>query len=287
MTNAPSDLLDLRHKLMAMTGVTDPAEIGIVGDDAHDNGYHLGVQTIKNRGNYPTTDYSTRQIRDRVGGYTASAMDVTLAWRIGGRAKAIAWSNTLANHVKAGHIPEIRGINWMNTAGNKRRYDALSGVETSTSDTVDIHTHIEWWRNTEGRRNFTLLLTDSVAPPLVPQYKTLGDPDMIFTALSVPAGTVDIVGNVIPETGQVLLTPNGPFGLTGTEFFSLPADAQNVRIKMTYARIVALCNAWNQDVTAHIDVDVAEVAADIVADPAFGNEVYTESRRAAHDEENA
>jgi hypothetical protein len=248
MTNAPADLLDLRHGIMLMTGVTDPVEIGIVGNDQHDNGYHLGVQTIKNRGNYPTIDYSTRQLRDRVGGDTASAMDVTLDWRNGGRSAAIAWSNTLAAHVKAGRIPEIRAINWMNTAGNKRRYDSFTGVEGSTTDTVDVHTHIEWWRNTEGHRDFTLLLNqNNVAPPPPVNYsQEMVGRDMIYQVSGVPAGALDATGAVLVNNGQCSATPHGPFNYTGTEFFSLPTEAQAVHMVITYPRMIALCNALSE-----------------------------------------
>lgn len=153
----------MRHNLSIMTGVTDPNEIGIVGDDKHGVGYHLGVATIKRLGNYPDSDYSTRQPRDRVGGDTASAMDVTLSWVNGGRDRAIKWSNNLVALSKAGHLPEIRAINYLNTSGQKRRWDSFFGTDGPSSDDVDIHTHIEWWRDTEGYRDFSLLLDGSMA----------------------------------------------------------------------------------------------------------------------------
>lgn len=79
----------------------------------------------------------------------------------------------------------------------------------------------------------------SIAPPLI------GEPDMIFEVSGVPKGQVDVAGKPVPEHGQCLATPSGPFGLTGSEFFSLPAGAQLVRIKMPWSRLVELCNAHN------------------------------------------
>ena len=159
MTTAPPDLLALRHSITLLTGVTDASALGIVGDDAHGKGYHLGVASIKARGNYPANDYSTLQTRDRVGGDYASGLDVTLSWPNGGRAAALQWSRSVAAAVKAGQLPYVSEINWLNEAGQKRRYTVHNGQEVSSSDTVDVHTHFGFWRDTEGKRSFTSLLS--------------------------------------------------------------------------------------------------------------------------------
>lgn len=159
MTNAPADLLGFRQSVMALTGLTDPVEVGIVGNDAHGVGYHVGVQTIKNRGNYPDGDYSTRQLRDRVGGDAASAMDIGDNWPKGGRAAWLRFGNLVYQQLRANDpaLSAIRAINFSPDGSAKKRYDTFNrsqGLINST-DTVDIHTHLEFWRNTDGNRAAT------------------------------------------------------------------------------------------------------------------------------------
>ena len=67
--------------------------------------------------------------------------------------------------------------------------------------------------------------------------------DMIYQVTGVPQGAKDVAGTVVPENGQCLATPGGPFNLTGNEFFSLPEPAQQARIKMSWERLQVLCNA--------------------------------------------
>lgn len=83
--------------------------------------------------------------------------------------------------------------------------------------------------------------------------------DMIYQVTGVPAGAKDITGAVIPENGQCTATPGGPFNYTGGEFFSLPADAQAVHMKMTYARLMLLCAGM-----AKANVDVAGIVSGVL-----------------------
>ena len=62
---------------------------------------------------------------------------------------------------------------------------------------------------------------------------------ILFAAFRI----VEVTGSMVPENAQCLATPNGPFNLTGSEFFSLPASAQAVRIRMPWSRLLMLCNA--------------------------------------------
>jgi hypothetical protein len=87
---------------------------------------------------------------------------------------------------------------------------------------------------------------------------------VIYQVTGVPAGSTDVEGSPVPENGQCLATPNGPFSLTGNEFFSLPLTAQPVRMKMPWVRLVALCAAMKSGA-----VDPAAVAADLAADANF------------------
>lgn len=96
-------------------------------------------------------------------------------------------------------------------------------------------------------------------------YRPPADPtleaDVIYQVTGVPAGATDVEGSPVPENGQCLATPNGPFSLTGNEFFSLPLTAQPVRMKMPWARLVALCAALKQPVTPGNPASQADVVA--------------------------
>jgi N-acetylmuramoyl-L-alanine amidase len=80
----------------------------------------------------------------------------------------------------------------------------------------------------------------------VPPPFPILEADVIYQVTNVPAGATDVAGTAVPENGQCLATPNGPFNLSGGEFFSLPATAQTVRIKMPWGRLQVLCKALKQ-----------------------------------------
>lgn len=254
-TTAPGDLLTARAHLMAATGITDPVAVGIVGDAAHAarGGYHISPDDIANAGKFG--EYSTRLARDRnrPDPY-ASALDLDLDWPVGGRAAALRFNNNVAWELahNPGNLPGLRAVNYTPDGDIKLRYDREHpDGPTASTDTVTIHTHLEWYRDTRGNRDACIdRLTDHVliaqgrytgaaAPPPAPQIE---EADMIYTVTGVPANTTDFAGTTIPENGQCVATPSGPFALTGSEFFSLPASAQAVRITMPYARLVKLCN---------------------------------------------
>src|SRR5256885_6943450 len=100
MTNAPADLLGFRRRAQAVTGLSDPAEVGIVGDGAHarTGGYHEGRDVLAAIGRYHPgappgdrgEDYSARLARDRARlTDDASALDVAAAWPHGGPAASL------------------------------------------------------------------------------------------------------------------------------------------------------------------------------------------------------
>lgn len=161
MTSAPADLLAFRTDGRSVTGL--PAvEFGLAPDAAHlsSGGYHVGVEDIQRIGRW-LTDYSTRQARDKLDGTnTTSAADVGSAWRNGGRAAWLRFNNLLYAEMRdrPQNLPALRAINVSLDGKTKRRFDQNSrgaGLITST-DTVDTHTHLEFWRDTEGRRGPTL-----------------------------------------------------------------------------------------------------------------------------------
>lgn len=166
-TTLPEDLKSFRSAWMSKVGL-GAAEVGALPDASHKSGggYHCGVQDIKDIGKYPNDDYSTRQVRDRVGGNACSAVDTGLTWGNGGQAAAIRFNNLLVAQMRANdaELAALRGVNFTPDGKVKRRYDSNNpgqGIIPST-DTVLWHTHFEWWRNTANtplrQRSFDRML---------------------------------------------------------------------------------------------------------------------------------
>lgn len=192
MTSAPADLLTFRAAGMAVTGLAGNA-FGIAPDAAHlaGGGYHVGVNDIARTGRFhlptsahigsSTEDYSVRQARDRrAGTNTASATDVGSTWRHGGRAAWIRWNNLLFQEMRdrPQNLPALRAINVALDGKTKRRYDQLHRGDglVPSADTVDSHTHLEFFRDTEGRRQQTLdrivqLMRAAVAGTPIPEVE--------------------------------------------------------------------------------------------------------------------
>lgn len=167
MTFAPSDLLAFRRTVMSLTGITSASDVGIVGDGAHQHtgGYHEGMDVLETLtiGYDPpatehigssTQDYSCRLARDRRGlTNAASAMDIGAGWFRGGRAAWIRFNNLFvaALHANDPALAAVRATNYSPDGTAKRRTDRQAGWSVvSSSDTVDTHTHVEWYRDTEG-----------------------------------------------------------------------------------------------------------------------------------------
>jgi hypothetical protein len=141
--------------MRSITGLTG-GNVGTLPDPDHKAGgaYHCGVQDIINLGRYPDGDYSTRLYRDRVGGNACSAEDVGDNWPNGGRAAWLRFNNWLvqAMIVKDQDLVAVRAVNFSPDCTACRRYDSQypqAGIIAST-DSVYMHTHIEWYRNTAG-----------------------------------------------------------------------------------------------------------------------------------------
>jgi len=82
----------------------------------------------------------------------------------------------------------------------------------------------------------------------------------VITVTTIPAGTLDAAGAVATNGGQYLATPRGLLSLSGAEFFSQSADAQNARMTMTYPRAVIYCKLLSQE-----PIDVQLLAVDLAA----------------------
>lgn len=208
MSDAPASLLAARSHLLGVTGLAGD-DIGIAADESHlsSGGYHCGSFDLRRINAIGRDDYSIRQPRDRAqynadlnaGNNWASALDLGDDWPIGGRAAWIRFNNMLRSQlaIRDPALSCIRGINYTPDGVTKRRFDCLTRTESSTSDTVTWHTHIEWWRDTNGapqlRDNCTLRLAAIAhsaitgAPLDGPPVQRIGN-DMSF--YKAPNGTI-------------------------------------------------------------------------------------------------
>lgn len=199
MTTNPPDLVAFRDGVMARTGLTNPADVGIKGDGAHQRtgGYHEGMDVLVSIGRYhppatshvgsDTEDYSARMLRDREGlTDDASAVDIADNWPHGGRDAWLRFNNLLADALPTSQsLTGIRAINYSPDGVRKVRIDRENGWrEESTSDSVTIHTHVEMYRDLEGARQPTLdrllaLIDQAISGN--PQPETGDDPMFIGT----------------------------------------------------------------------------------------------------------
>jgi hypothetical protein len=157
MTNAPPDLAAFRTgTVIPLTGLQGD-NVGIAPDASHlsSGGYHVGCADIQSISRW-NVDYSTRQARDRQQPNTnvASAMDIGDDWPRGGRAAWLRFNNLLVAQLRAGDpgLAALRAVNFSPDGTARKRYDSLNpndGVINST-DSVYMHTHLEWWRDTVG-----------------------------------------------------------------------------------------------------------------------------------------
>lgn len=179
MSYADPALIHTRNYLMGL-GIPGNA-IGIVGDANHTSGYHLGNDKLAYYGRLHT-DYSKRQTdRDRPGSNAAMALDVgglsgqqlyeLTAWLIA-QCRAGTWDTR--------NIREVIGRR--SPSGGVTRYDALGILPDSGSADHATHTHISYYRDSEGgdktslfRRYFQPPQEDDMAP-LVFFAKLAGDP---------------------------------------------------------------------------------------------------------------
>lgn len=281
MSSAPNDLLSLRHSIMAETGLTDPVEVGIVADQDHleSGGYHCGCGDINSIGKYNNTDpsdrdYSVRQSRDRIGSGTnvASAMDISLSWPRGGRSAALRCNLLLRQQLGARDpaLVAVRAINYLNGNGQKRRFDTFTGTESSSTDTVDIHLHIEWWRdtvNTASRAASVARIVEIAKAARDNRSLTVAaapaahreDSDMLYQVTGVPAApnNKDIAGAVVPEFGVMQATPDGPLNVDASEWGSISATTPTL-MRCTWPRLLVRCAAL-----APAPINVEQLAQEI------------------------
>ncbi|OFW55863.1 MAG: hypothetical protein A2Y75_05460 [Candidatus Solincola sediminis] len=169
VTYAPQDLLAMREYLQQVTGMR-ATELGIVGDAAHaaSGGYHMGINDLARvygsdfRKSDGRREYSVRQQRDYAGrSNAASALDV--GYWSGLRSFSVA----LVDACRRGDpsTRAVREVIYSPDGSAVRHYDAI-GEQTGTSDTSHrYHTHISFWRDTEGttdRLDFLSLMSELI-----------------------------------------------------------------------------------------------------------------------------
>ena len=209
-------------------------------------------------------DYSIHQPRDRAyynfeithGSNYASAMDFPDDWPRGGRAAWLRWNNLMRRQlgVNDSALVAIRGMNYTPDGTTKRRYDCLTDVESSSTDTVTWHTHVEWWRDTiaidqrrwAATRIIAMVIAARDNTPLDPPPLPKGFTGMYWTAKQVPAGTTDMNGLAIVENSRVLVTPNGVFCLQYGEIIDAYNAYPKLFLPMSWERLNTLCTALRQ-----------------------------------------
>ena len=288
MSSAPADLLGFRAGVQSRTGLAATA-VGIVGDGAHarTGGYHEGLDVLTSIGRYhpPATshvgssveDYSARKLRDRTGlTNSASAVDIGSAWRQG-HAAWLRFNVLLVDALHAGDpaLAAVRAINYTVDGATKHRTDREHGwaVEDST-DTVLTHTHVEFYRDTEGRRGACLArllelmdtaITGGSVPTQTDAYAANGDANAWAAVQMIdpytvpfpgdnPAGSPVKVANPLAQTlvkiaadVAAIRAESGTVGLTDAQVAAIGAQVATA-VGADVAALVAAVGALQTDV---------------------------------------
>jgi len=142
MSYAPQTLLEARAYILAHTDLS-PVEVGIVGDDRHTYGYHLGKDRL------PPNDYSAVHPRDKAGlTNAASALD------IGNWSGLVKLTKFLVAEAKAGRLPDVREIIGPDGSGRAYRWaveNNWSAQIRAKGDSHEWHCHISYFRDSEYR----------------------------------------------------------------------------------------------------------------------------------------
>lgn len=208
MANAPNDLLSLRSRIQALTGLS-AVSVGIVGDPAHlaGGGYHIGKTDLIHIAAYGPagatlsnirqthTDYSVRLPRDKDSCTDyASALDIGADWSAGGRDAWLRFNALLVSALQAGDpaLSTVRATNFSPDGVGRYRIDREYGFgdRQNSADSVTIHTHIEWYRDTIDRRQASL---DRIAQLIV----------AAITGDSPPAPDSDLLLHTEDEMGMI------------------------------------------------------------------------------------
>lgn len=187
MSYADPALIQTRNYLIGL-GIPGDS-IGIVGDESHQSsgGYHVGNDVLARIGKL-TSDYSKRQTdKDRPGSNAAMALD------IGGLSAQQLYELTawLIAQCRAG-TPDTRNIREIigrrTPSGGVTRYDALGILPDSGSADHATHTHISYYRDSEGGDK-TSLFRRYYEPAPTPQPSEEDDMNtLVYVRRDFPAG---------------------------------------------------------------------------------------------------
>lgn len=141
MSYAPEAILEVRRYLKPITGLSD-IELGIVGDDDHDGGYHFGIDGYDSDG----TDYSWDE-SPRDWGHKSNA---ARALDIGMFAQLRELSIWLVHECEIGApgTEDIREIIYSPDGQVVKRWDRL-GIRTGGDPSHLKHTHVSWFADAE------------------------------------------------------------------------------------------------------------------------------------------
>jgi hypothetical protein len=159
VTVAPKTLTDLGTYWTAQGGVN----LGIVGNQKHCSGYHLGKDRIfstcacKPDGTCEPgkgrNDYSVTRSRDKA--VTNAAMAIDLGRLNGSLVELYTFSRWLVSQCKAGKCPDIREVIYSPDGRTVLRWESSdnllhSGIGQGDSSHL-THTHISFYRDSEAR----------------------------------------------------------------------------------------------------------------------------------------
>jgi hypothetical protein len=187
MSYADPALVQARNYLIGL-GIPGNS-IGIIGDQSHQStgGYHVGNDVLAMIGKL-NTDYSKRQTdKDRPGSNAAMALDIG---GLSGRQlhELAAWliAQCRAGTADTRNIREVIGRR--SASGGVTRYDALGILPDAGSVDHETHTHISYYRDSEGEDKTSLFRRyyepESAAPVPAPTEDEEFDmkPLIVFTA---------------------------------------------------------------------------------------------------------
>lgn len=272
MTFAPQSIAEARQFLLAtfdmhpghLAADLDPDEVGIVGDSAHRGGYHCG------RDRCSTSDYSVAESqRDRAGlSLASSALDVGEFDEVvaGQRVTLRTLSLWLVEQCRAGtpDTADIREVIYSPDGKTVKRWDRL-GRRSSGDSSHLVHTHISYFRDSEGRSKRPLFVRFAAQLRGLEEVET----DMPFVAKDGDTGqyyVCDLItsrpvdADDVPHVIGLARQLGYGHGPEGVEW----ADGGWTRLGWSEGRFGTLAKP-----APAVKVDAGELARAILADPGF------------------
>lgn len=295
-TVAPAALVEARRDLLQVLDMhpgqtvsadLDPAEVGIVGDDHHDGGYHCGAAGVVRNAHGTITDYSvTESSRDRAGlDEHASALDIGWwAQTVGGKAHNLrTMSIWLVAQATAGaeHTGDIREIIYSPDGKTVKRWDRL-GVRSGGDAGHLTHTHVSLFRDASGASVRALLRRYMTSIGLLE--------DDMPTAKDLLAADVDPSANEYTLGGAIWTTMQRTSSLIA-QLSALTAEQRqataddSARDQLTLAAIQAITTAGGPEaapIVAAINAARDQLAATVNSDNAQLHAALTAAEAQLH-----